>query len=149
MGLIVWRLSNHNLLCRMCLMCRSVCHPLWQTGLSAAMHIMNSTGRSVIGKICISLWRWQAGCRPNWVVMVLDEQAMCLRDAFQQQSREYHLAALDAYEALITQMEMASVGLTGEAASQWQRDRMLLLMAAPLRNKIRANFSSDFSAPPL
>ena len=80
---------------------------------------------------------------------VLDEQAMCLRDAFQQQSREYHLAALDAYEALITQMEMASVGLTGEAASQWQRDRMLLLMAAPLCNKIRANFSSDFSAPPL
>lgn len=64
-----------------------------------------------------------------------------LAQCFAAQSQQYSLTALDALEALLVCQDAMLPLLTADARTLWQRDRILLQLATPLRAKIRTSLT--------
>ncbi|MDK2777055.1 MAG: hypothetical protein KYX62_05285 [Pseudomonadota bacterium] len=65
-----------------------------------------------------------------------------LAAAYASQPGGYGLPALDRLESLLQRLDQAAAGLTAEDNKHWQRDRMLLVLGQPLRQRIRAGLSA-------
>lgn len=64
-----------------------------------------------------------------------------LAQCFAAQPQQYSLTALDALEALLVCQDAMLPLLTADARTLWQRDRILLQLATPLRAKIRTSLT--------
>jgi len=92
----------------------------------------------------IALAGWLAGqfAENNPASKRIQETTDILMAAFLLQPSAYHLPALDAFEALLQLMDDIAPRADKTVVELWQRDRILLQMMAPLRNKIRQSLSA-------
>ena len=97
---------------------------------------------------------WEDVCvllaQAGWITVqsAAEEQATVQRaaerlaTAFTQQPEHYHLPALDAVEHLLEVLDDQAAGLPQAARGQWQRDRALMVLAQPLRDRVRSRLSA-------
>lgn len=77
------------------------------------------------------------------VMQALMGAADHLAQCFYTQPQRYSLVALDALEALLVCQDAMLPRLTADARTVWQRDRILLQLAVPLRAKIRTSLMAE------